>query len=166
MKEKNDDILDDIEYHSKQMEYLNYIRNADMSQYDINFVNLYREGKIVIKGKNYNTKDLYIELGTENGKNKILLIYYKNPNEDILTGEIKKDFKRNDLFLFYNSMCFYQIYSMYKSKIENNTLIIPDDNMDKIKNIIYIFNGSIHNGTPETEYMNLEEKKYSTENNK
>ena len=159
VREIDKKVLDNMEYHAAKSKYYNYVANADMSQYDSKFVNLYRDGKIVIRGHSYNVKDLYIETGLENNQSKKLLVYYKEPNVDILTKEIKRNFSRTDLFLFYNSTCFYQIYSIYKDKVQDNILTIPDSDIEKMKNLIYSFNGAFHNATPETVYINSNQKK-------
>ena len=143
-------IKNEIEHYKKENNYNNYVHNENIELYDKDFVDFYHNGKIIIGDKEYNTSDLYLETGESNREKQLFLIYYKYPNNDILSKKEKKDFKRISVMSFRNSFVFYQIYNKYKNEINESKLII--NNIDDICNIIQKFDGKVHLETPETSY--------------
>lgn len=135
-----------------RIDFYNYLQNIDMSEYDEVFVNLYRKGKVNINDIMHNLDDLFIEVGMQNNERKILLVSCRNPEYDILTGMKKENFIREDILILKKSTCFYQVYQYNKQFLDKNILIIQPEKMQELQRIIYTFDGSYHNMTPELNY--------------
>ena len=140
----------EINNHTDLFEYYDRVLKADMSNYDIKFVDFYRFGKIIINNKEHILDDLYIEIGMVNNIEKNYLIDYHEPNTDLITNEIKNNYKRKKISILKDTMCLYQIYQLFKEKLNGNLMTISDEDKEKIKNIIYSYNGQMHDKTPET----------------
>ena len=153
IESKEDPLLKShIDHDRRQIEYYDYLENADLSYYDEDFVNFYREGIIKINNIEYSVNDLYLEFGINGDVEKKLLIYYKYPNNDIITAESKDGFRRTAVMLFKDTYCFYEIYLLYKDLILDNYLTIDEYNIDTILTKIKEYDGSIHVEVPETSY--------------
>jgi len=144
------DIGCDSEFLMKKMKYLEAVKNEDMSNYDIQFVNFYRDGKILINNKEYNNSELYIMLGERDNKKKIMLLSNDNIMMDIFSGESYRGYKKIHFLNFRKSLCFYEIYKIYNNKIMNNMLIIDDYLYKDFLGDLYKFDGKIHMEVPET----------------
>lgn len=138
------------EFLIKKMNYLEAVKNEDMTNYDIKFVDFYRNGKIIIKNKEYSNSELYIMLGEKDNKNKIMLLSNENIMMDIFSGESYSGYKKIHFLNFRKSLCFYDIYKVYKDKIVDNVLIIGNDIYKDFINRLDKFDGKIHMEVPET----------------
>ena len=150
----NDDefIKKQIEHDKRKMDYYNYVEKANLDNYDKEFVSFYRDGLIIVEGQECKISDLFLEKGLTNEQSILYLIYYKSPNNDVLSKKEKKDFKRTSVMSFRNTFVFYQIYSKYKNEIVENKLIINEKNINDIYNMVQKFDGTVHLETPETSY--------------
>ena len=163
---KNEDPYFNREYDENILNYESdaflrfneFLSNVDMSDYDINFVDLYRNGSIVIDEISYNIDDLFIEIGQENNIKRILLISCNNSEYDILTKTVKSNFVRESINLLKKTQVFYQLYEENKENFQNNCLSIEDKN--KLIQLIYSFDGELHDKTPEMAYKSEKTKKY------
>ena len=154
-----DNNIENYESQSR-LDFYQYLSEVDMANYDINFVNLYRDGKIIIDDQIYEIKDLFIETGYENNEKRILLVSCHNPNYDLLTQTNKADsFEREEILSFRKSLCFYQLYEDNKLNLENNILKIENAKKLEMTKIIYSFDGEIQKETPETAYEFPKNKK-------
>ena len=144
-----------INHHIRQLNYYNYIKNANLANYDSDFFKFYHSGNLTIENQVYSVNDIYLEIGINNGIEKTLVICYKNPNNDILTNENKINFKRNSVLEFRNSYAFYKLYTLYKNLIINNTLILNHQSIGIILNLINTYKGVIHVEVPETSYQRI-----------
>ena len=91
-------------------------------------------------------------IGIKEEIEKIFLIYYRYPNNDIITGENKNSFKRTNVILFKDTYCFFEIYSLFNNQINNNCLELNEYNIDTIIQKIKQYDGTIHVEVPETSY--------------
>ena len=148
----------EMEHQQREIEYIEYIKNEDLSYYKREFVEFYRNGIIVINGIQYSVEDLYLETGIKNNKEVTMLIYYKTPNNDIITGEPKDNFTRTSMIIFKNAYCFYEIFIKYSSFIQDNILIIDESKMNYMEQQVKGFDGTIHVETPETSYGKVKHK--------
>ncbi len=137
-------------------EYFKRLDNADMSLFDDEFVNLYRNGVVEVKdtSMSYEMKLLYICTGVQNKENRIHLISFKDYGTDAITGNKIENFEKKDTFPFRQSTCFYEIYKVCRSHglIEKNKLIITHDILKDVFAIFATFDGSKHNKVPELYY--------------
>lgn len=149
-----------IENYESQsrIDFYQYLAEVDMSNYDADFVNLFRSGKITINQNTYDVNDLFIEVGYENNQKKIFLVSCYNPDYDILTGSKKNDFVRESILIFPKSLCFFQIYEENKDELFDNNLNINQNRLTDVIEIIYSFDQTIHDKTPETAYKRDEIK--------
>jgi hypothetical protein len=141
-------------------EYNEYLKNVDLSKYDIKLVDFFRNGYLIIDNQKYNMDNLYIECGSMNNEKYIMLIDYNEPDIDILTGIRKNNFIRSNYMFFKRSMCFAEIYVMFKENILNNTLNIDTLKKDTIKKIIYSFDNRQHKLVPELQFNEYYERKH------
>ena len=147
-----------IEHSAHQIQYIEYVENADMEGYNENFVNFYRNGTIKIGEEEYNVGDLYLETGISNGESKTFLVYYRFPQKDLITKEEKTDFKRTDVMLLKNAFLFYEIYEDYTDLIVDNVLLIEEKDYEDISSRVKSFDGTIHVETPETSFGRIKTK--------
>ena len=147
-----EDIKNQIEHDNRKMAYINYMVKEKKEFYDVDFVNFYRNGKIIINDKEYRTSSLYLESGLSNDQESLFLVYYAFPQKDLLNQKEKINFKRTNVIEFRASNVFHQIYTKYKNEITNNTLIINENNKAKIDKMVHSFDGTKHTETPETAY--------------
>ena len=147
-----EDIKNQIEHDNKKLAYNYYLIKEKKELYDIDFVDFYRNGKIIIRNHIYKTSDLFLEFGLSNNEESLFLVYYAFPQKDVLTQKEKINFKRTNVIEFRSSTVFYKIYNEYKNNIKDNTLIINDDNIAKIDRIAHSSDGTKHTETPETAY--------------
>ena len=141
------------EHQSITIKYLEKVKNADMTKYDMQFVNLYREGSVILNGNIIELEDLFLEFGKDNNVEAIMLVDFGTPNLDQVTLKAKENFEREDLMLFRNALSFYEIYVLLKEKIQDNTVNIDSLNKEVIKEIIYKNNNKQHDKVPETYYL-------------
>ncbi len=146
------EIKSQIEHNNRKIAYINYMVREKKEFYDVDFVNFYRNGQIIINDKEYRTSSLYLESGLSNGKDSLFLVYYAFPQKDLLTQEEKINFKRTNVIEFRSSNVFLQIYKKYRDTIKDNTLIINDNNIAYIDKLVRSFDGTKHTETPETSY--------------
>ena len=144
------------EYHSRRIDYNKYVDSADLSKYEEPFVNFYRKGIIVIKDKEYKVADLYLENGMSMNEQELFLVYYRNPEIDILTNKVKKDFKRTGVVEFRAAYVFYKLFNTYRDGIKDNKLIVNDNNIVNVNDIVRSFDGTLHIETPETSYGRID----------
>ena len=135
-------------------EYFKNVKNADLSDYDINFVNLYRNGIFSFYDNDYKMSDLYIINGIKDNHNVNYLISFKNPEYSILTKEIIIGFERKKIISFSLTSCFYEIYLLCKEVglYSENSIKINDKNIDRV--IVLLNKSSLekHSKVPETIY--------------
>ena len=103
-----------LRFNKISFDYYKKVQNADLSSYDIDFVNLYRNGIVVFYGNEYKLSDLYIISGLKNNLNVNYLISFKNANYSILTKENIVDFVRKEIISFSLTLSFYNIYLLCK----------------------------------------------------
>ena len=136
--------------------YFKNVHDADMSQFNTEFVNLYREGTVEIQnnGKNYKIENLYIKAGIQNGVPRIHLVDVLEASVDIITGEKIENFEKKHFMPFRFSKCFYEIYNLYKEKdlLKDNKLVITNEIAQDIFDILGTFDATRHDKTPETYY--------------
>jgi hypothetical protein len=149
------DIKSQMEHDQKIIEYYDYLENEDIELYDTDFVNFFRDGKIVIDDKEYKTGDIYLETGLINGNETLFLVYYRFPQVDLLNHKEKVNFKRTGLMEFRVSYVFYQMYLDNKGKIVDNKLIINNENIKSIDELVRSYDGTTHVETPETAYKKV-----------
>ena len=145
-------IRSQIEHDNVNYQFWKNVQNADMSLYDNDFVNFFRNGSLSINNQQYSFEDLYIVAGRSNETKKIMLVYYKKPVTDLINDYEDKSFYQEDLMLFKSSICCYHIYRLYKDRIKNNILEITDDIKNNIIKIINNYDGNEHDLVPETYY--------------
>ena len=150
----HEQIKDHMEIEKSKNEYLQKIENANMNDYDMKFVNLYRFGKVIIQNKEHNIEDLYIEVYEKNNQKIVLLTNYLIDNYDLLTSQpvYFNPLEREDIMLFRYSECFYEIYKLCQNEIIDNKLIINKENINLIKRILYSYDGKMNINTPETRF--------------
>ncbi len=141
-----------MDHYQQMMAYYEYLENEDIENYNVGFVNFYREGKIIIGEKEYNVADLYLESGLSDGQESLFLVYYAFPQKDLLTQKEKVNFKRTGLMEFRKAYVFYQLYIDYSDNIIDNKLQITDKNKNAINDLVQSYDGSTHIETPETSY--------------
>jgi len=154
--EKSQIIYDgNIENYESQsrIDFYEYLSTVDMSNFDGDFVNLYRSGKITINGNIYEISDLFIEAGYVNNEKKVFLVSCRNPDLDILTGNKKNNFIRESILVFKKSLCFFQIYEENMNELFANNLNINVNKLIDVIDIIYSFDQTMHDKTPETAYQ-------------
>lgn len=145
-----------FDMQKRNLDYLKSLSEADYSEFDSNFVHLYRNGKISIpkREKEYDISDLYVITGNQNNNDKIFLVSYQEGNIDIITGETIVGFEREGIMLFKNSECFYQFYQACLSTgaFQDGKIDLSKIDNNEILNIMSSFDGSIHEMVPETKY--------------
>jgi hypothetical protein len=146
------EIKSQIEHNNRKIAYINYMVREKKEFYDVDFVNFYRNGQIIINDKEYRTSSLYLESGLSNGKDSLFLVYYAFPQKDLLTQKEKSNFKRTGLMEFRKAYVFYQLYVDYSDDITDNKLQITDKNKNAINDLVQSYDGSTHMETPETSY--------------
>ena len=127
-------------YYSKK--YLEALKELNNKEYDDKFLDIYSNGKYIINGKEYNTKEIYI---VQAGDNSIHLLGPESNDIDILTGKTF-DQKRKTIMCFREASIFYE---MYKAGIINDTTINIDNNT--LKQYISNWDGKEHYETQELE---------------
>ena len=150
--EIEEDIKSQIEHDNRKMAYINYMAREKKEYYDVDFVNFYRNGKIIINDKEYRTSSLYLESGLLNDQESLFFVYYAFPQKDLLNQKEKINFKRTNVTEFRASNVFHQIYIKYKNDIKDNILIINEKNITDIDKLVHSFDGTKHTETPETAY--------------
>ena len=131
-------------------EYLMMVKNADMSLYDSEFIEYFRNGKIYINGIIYSISSLYILECEKDGKKEIMLLCNNNINYDILSGKSYKGYKKNNMKSFRDTLVFFNLFQIYKDVINNNILIIDDLYYREFLNMIEQFDNTLHDKAPET----------------
>ena len=148
----NDPLMDSqIKHHQKEIEYNKYI-NENLEKYDQKFVDFYRNGIIIYNNYKYPVNDLYIETGNIDGQGKNFLIYYKSPENDILTGELKENFIRTAVMPLNNSYLFYILFRDFKKIIDKNIFELDIKSEEYFKKLIREFDGRMHVEVPEIAY--------------
>lgn len=144
-----------LRFNKISFDYYKKVQNADLSSYDTDFVNLYRNGIVVFYGNEYKLSDLYIISGLKNNLNVNYLISFKNANYSILTKENIVDFVRKEIVSFSLTLSFYNIYLLCKELglYSNNSITINDKNLDNVLEIIKKSNLEKHSKVPETYYL-------------
>ena len=144
-----------LRFNKISFDYYKKVQNADLSSYDTDFVNLYRNGIVVFYGNEYKLSDLYIISGLKNNLNVNYLISFKNANYSILTKENIVDFVRKEIISFSLTLSFYNIYLLCKELglYSNNSITINDKNLDNVLEIIKKSNLEKHSKVPETYYL-------------
>lgn len=152
--ESNDPLMESQVLHDqRQIEYIEFVQDNDLSDYDKGFVYYYRNGILKIHGKEYNLADLYLESGIKDGESRTFLIYYRFPKNDIVTDEEKGNFKRSSVLLLKDSFMFYEFYCAYKDLIVDNILeLVEEEDLEYLSRIVSDFDGSMHVEAPETSY--------------
>ena len=130
-EEKNKEM--EIEHQESQIEYLDKVDNADLSLFDLTFVELYRTGSILINNKLIELEDMFIEIGMDGGAKRVMLIDFGTPNLDQATLKERGSFIREDVMLFRNTLSFYKLYMLIKDKVIDNTLNLDLINKEIIK---------------------------------
>ena len=98
---KNDQYLDThFGGQQKAIEYYTNVHNADLSKYDINFVEFYRNGIISSYGVEYPLSEIYLMEGKQNGITKIFLVSSNNPSIDLINNQAIENFERESVYLF------------------------------------------------------------------
>ena len=148
---ENDKYLDiHFEGQKRAIEYYTKVSNADLSKYDINFVEFYRNGSIISYGVEYQLSEIYLMEGNQNGIKKIFLVSSSNPNRNLINNQNIDNFKREEVYLFMNTnLC----YDLYQSYVSNNTLNIFEDNSQDIQSLVSKFDKTYHKLVPETFYL-------------
>ena len=146
-----DDNTENYESLSR-LDFYRYLSDVDMSEYDVDFVNLYRNGTIIIGENTYKIDDLFKEVEYENNEKKIILISCHNSDIDLLTGYKKYNYIRENIFLLKKTQVFYDIYSLYKNNLYNNSFDLSKCDLGEIVEYINNCDGTIHNKTPELNY--------------
>ena len=144
-----------LRFNKISFDYYKKVQNADLSSYDTDFVNLYRNGIVVFYGNEYKLSDLYIISGLKNNLNVNYLISFKNANYSILTKENIVDFVRKEIISFSLTLSFYNIYLLCKELglYSNNSITINDKNLNNDLKIIKKSNLEKHSKVPETYYL-------------
>ena len=144
-----------LRFNKISFDYYKKVQNADLSSYDTDFVNLYRNGIVVFYGNEYKLSDLYIISGLKNNLNVNYLISFKNADYSILTKENIVDFVRKEIISFSLTLSFYNIYLLCKELglYSNNSITINDKNLDNVLEIIKKSNLEKHSKVPETYYL-------------
>ena len=144
-----------LRFNKISFDYYKKVQNADLSSYDTDFVNLYRNGIVVFYGNEYKLSDLYIISGLKNNLNVNYFISFKNATYSILTKENIVDFVRKEIVSFSLTLSFYNIYLLCKELglYSNNSITINDKNLDNVLEIIKKSNLEKHSKVPETYYL-------------
>jgi len=145
--EKHEDVMQ-REYY----EYLMNVKNDDLSVYDVDFVDFFRNGKIIINGESYLVESLYLLECQKNDVRKVMVLCNDNIEYDILSGESYKGYKKLSMRKFRDSETFFNLYQIFKNTINDNMLIIDNVFYQEFINIIYQFNDTLHEETPETKH--------------
>ena len=159
-----------IEYKQKNAEYdkgrliaansrYNYfinVRDADLSKYDPDFVELFRKGGIVFFDKELPIKHLVVIHGTLDGKtfNYIDYLYEKTVYDQLTRKEIS-NFERDSVIPLQWTKFFYDLYLLCKEKgaFKDNKLFITEENKnDVLKLFEDIDINAHHENTPEAYY--------------
>lgn len=146
------------EYMKKHREYLRTkrmcyenIKNASLDEFDGDLINLYRNGRIVIRNIEYKLADLYIMLGNVNNEKTIYLFDYKNPEVDIFSGKmIDTNFEREKIMLWAYSQKFYHFYLLNQ---DNDAIVVSENNYHDFEKAVLDFDAVMHEELPETYYL-------------
>ncbi len=149
-----------IEFAKERYNYHMKLKDADMSQFDKEFVELFRSGAIVIYGKEWALKHLYLEHGSYNNKtvNIITNLYDTDDFHDLLTDKNMPEFKRDSIMGLFISKFFYDLYVLCKRKdlFKDNKLFITADIKNQVLEMIEKYDGKTqHDKTPETFYSKM-----------
>lgn len=133
-------------------EYLMNIKNEDMSLYDSEFIEYFRNGKIVIKGKLYDINTLFLLECQKNDVRKVMVLCSDNIRYDIISGDSYKGYKKLAMKRFRDTEVFFNLFHIFRNNINDNVLVIEDNYYQEFINIIDQFNNTLHNEAPETKY--------------
>jgi len=137
--------------------YLKNISEADLSDYDQEFLDFYHSGTIYVEGKEEPLKVsnlVVISKDTETGI-EYHVVSFSDMNHDAFTGADVSDFERDYLLDFMNSNCFYDFYLCCKNNncIDNNEVHLTDENKDVVLSSLEGYDKTMHDKAPETYYM-------------
>lgn len=136
--------------------YFKNVQDADMSQFDLNFVELYRDGTIEIlpRSKKYKVGDLYINVGVQNNQNRIHVESFLEKGIDAFSGEKIENFERTGLMPLKDSTSFFEIYDLCRqhSLYEEKKIIITNDILEDVYEIFSRYDEKRHDRVPETYY--------------
>ncbi len=143
-----------ILHDQHKIEYMEYLENEDMSNYDEDFVEFYRNGKLKIGDREYSVGDLYIATGIENGEEHQYLVYYgfKEVKDLITLQEADDSFRRTSVIVLKDTYFFYEMFLKFKDSIVDGVLVVDDTNKDYIVEAVQNYNGTVHVESPETSY--------------
>lgn len=146
-------ILQQIEYEKREFQYITNVSNADLSQFDEHFLDIYHNGKIKIQrtDKEYDLDKLYLIEGTQDDVEKHYIVSYEQGDVDILTGNSIKNFNRTFIMKLIDTSFLYDWYSIQNDiSISGNYLFINPDNEEAFNELLETFDNSMHNRVPET----------------
>ena len=145
------------DWEKKQYEYLKNIAEADLSDYDLEFLDFYHNGVIHIEGREDPIKvsELLIISRGQDDDIEYHVVSYKDINHDIFTDADLSDFNRDYLLDFMNSNCFYSFYLSCKENncIDNNEVHITNENKEIIMESLEGYDKTMHEKAPETYYL-------------
>jgi len=95
---------------------------------------------------------LYLLECQKNDVRKVMVLCNDNIEYDILSGESYKGYKKLSMRKFRDSETFFNLYQIFKNTINDNMLIIDNVFYQEFINIIYQFNDTLHEETPETKH--------------
>jgi len=141
----------------RDYDYFTNVHNADLSEYDEDFLNFYDNGLIVIEGieEPIKIKQLIIISKDINGTTESHVVSYKNMTYDIFNNCDITEFDRDYLMDFMNSNCFYNFYLACKENnyIKDNVVYINDENREILSTTINTYDKTMHDKAPQTYYM-------------
>ena len=138
------------EYNYYQSTFIEAVNSIDESSIDVNFDNIWHNGKYIINNKEYSIKQIYISI-LDNGQ--VVLTDADQSNINILTNEVFNN-KEVKICLFKNSSVFYQMYQ--NGIITNEDIILDNNTINYISN----WDGKRHNGVAELMAESIANEQY------
>lgn len=142
---KNKIISDDTEMYEKMITHIHCIEENKLKKmYDSDFIQFYEKGLLEIENKIIPIQDYNIlKIREKDSKQEF---YYL----DSIHGEaLNEKYQLLKIVAWKNTTCFYQFYTMYQSKIQNNTLKIDKSMQNFLENTIRNWDGHLHSKAPE-----------------
>lgn len=140
----------DLGKQNIEIQYLENVKNANLDEFDINFVLFYRNGIVSINDEEYQINRLFIETGyDDNNDFYTCLVSSTKQTVDLISNSTKPITKRESVKPFKNTIFCYDVFSSNDFNIEDNILTINTD-LNEI-----LLNSSIedHDLVPETFYL-------------